>query len=220
MHFKKIYGFILFTLLILNTSCKEKAVSEALAYFDQAGVYQVAVLEHQYQQNDYRIYYPENYTERLPVLVWGNGTDAQPDHYDGVFKHLASHGFLVIDTYEENTGTGKEIHEAINTILAFNKDVNSPFFNTMDTLNIALAGHSQGSTGVINTYTNFNKKDYIKTIVSIALPALYWCDPEDTYNADEITVPFLIMGGTKDYIISPTRRLLMQHLQIRLPCSW
>lgn len=163
----------------------------------------------------------EQYAQQgsYPVISWGNGTDATPDRYDGLFEHLASWGFIVIDSYSTTTGTGKEIVAAIDCLSKENELENSLFYQKIQTESIGVAGHSQGSTGVINAHTNYESGALIKTIVSIALPDLKYCDPEDVYDTARVTVPFLMMGGTRDFIISPasSNELALQNANASTP---
>jgi hypothetical protein len=174
--------------------------------YAQHGSYDVKVEEVKGSLNEdsFRIYYPEfQVSETYPIISWGNGTDATPDRYNEILTHLASWGFIVIDSYSKTTGTGKEIMEGIEYLVGKNQQANSLFYKKVNVDQIGVAGHSQGSTGVINTHTNFTSGSLIKTIVSIALPDLKYCDPEDVYDTARIQVPFLIMGGTRDFLISP-----------------
>ncbi|QRN93189.1 alpha/beta hydrolase [Archangium violaceum] len=151
----------------------------------------------------YQTYFPEPLTTGHPVIVWGNGTDALPSNYDALLRHLASWGFVVIDTFETHTGTGAEILAAARYLVSRHETPGSRFSGKLDVRRIGAAGHSQGSTGVINSHTNFEAGSLITTVVSIALPALRWCDPEDKYDTSRLAIPFLILGGTGDGIISP-----------------
>lgn len=152
----------------------------------------------------YKVYYPRDLEGPYPLIAWGNGTGALPQNYDQLFHHLASWGFVVIDSYSKETGTGEEILASIEYMLAENDSPDSPFYQRINAEKIATAGHSQGSTGAINASTNFERGgDLIKTVVSIALPDLKWCDPEDVYDTSKLEVPFFIMGGSRDIIISP-----------------
>src|SRR6266540_1257504 len=46
---------------------------------------------------------------RHPVIVWGNGTGATPQIYDGLLRHLASHGFVVAAANTTQSGSGQEM---------------------------------------------------------------------------------------------------------------
>jgi hypothetical protein len=151
----------------------------------------------------YKVYYPESKDVRHPLIAWGNGTGALPKQYDALFRHLAGWGFIVIDSYSTTTGTGKEILASIEYMLAANNDSKSQFYHRVQKDQIGAAGHSQGSTGVINAHTNYDRGSVIKTVVSIALPKLEYCDPKDVYDTSALKVPFLVLSGTRDFIISP-----------------
>ncbi|RAI85917.1 chlorophyllase-like protein [Paenibacillus pabuli] len=170
------------------------------------GTYEVDTLEIKDKQGEklYRVYSPQSTDVLHPVIAWGNGTGALPDNYDQLLRHLASWGFIVIDTYSQTTGTGKEIMAAIEYMLSENEVTVSPFYHRIQKDQVGAAGHSQGSTGVINAHTNFENGDLIKTVVSIALPDLKYCDPEDVYDTSALKVPFFVIGGTRDFIISPS----------------
>ncbi|WP_243643865.1 alpha/beta hydrolase [Paenibacillus pinisoli] len=209
-----ILGFLLFVVLaftilmyfLINSvpvTYKEGTIE---AKYAGAGEYQVESIEIKDEQGEsrYMLYYPQDSGQTHPLIAWGNGTDALPERYDGLFRHLASWGFVVIDTFSTTTGTGEEIAGAIDYMLIENSDPASPFYRRIATEQIAAAGHSQGSTGVINAHTNHSSGEAIKTVVSIALPDLKWCDPEDIYDTSALKVPFFVMGGTRDFIVSPT----------------
>ncbi|MEC0125107.1 poly(ethylene terephthalate) hydrolase family protein [Paenibacillus pabuli] len=174
--------------------------------YSLAGVYVVDTLEIKDDQGEqlYRIYFPQSMDTRHPLIAWGNGTGALPDNYDQLLRHLAGWGFIVIDTYSQTTGTGKEIMAAIQYMLSENEATVSPFYHRIQKDRVGAAGHSQGSTGVINAHTNFENGNIIKTVVSIALPDLKYCDPEDVYDTSALKIPFFVLGGTRDFIISPT----------------
>jgi hypothetical protein len=176
------------------------------AVYAQPGAFEVSsfVVKDGANKNLYKIYHPVELTSGHPIIVWGNGTHALPSNYDELLTHLATWGFVVIDTYSTTTGTGAEILGAAEYMAARNDAPDSPFFGKLDPDRIGAAGHSQGSTGVINAQTRFERGPRIKTVVSIALPDLRWCDPEDKYDTSLLTASFFIMGGTGDGIVSPT----------------
>ncbi|OME94579.1 MULTISPECIES: poly(ethylene terephthalate) hydrolase family protein [Paenibacillus] len=196
----------IFMQIIIHSNVPELAEGSIEQRYAQQGSYHVKVEEVKSTNGEalFRIYYPAfQGDESYPIISWGNGTDATPDRYDELLTHLASWGFIVIDSYSKTTGTGKEIVEAIDYLKNENQLANSLFYQKIQMEHIGVAGHSQGSTGVINAHTNYISGSLIKTVVSIALPDLKHCDPEDVYDTALITVPFLIMGGTRDFLISP-----------------
>jgi len=196
----------IFMQIIIHSNVPEPAEGSIEQRYSQQGSYHVKVEEVKSTRGEalFRIYFPAfQGDESYPIISWGNGTDATPDRYDELLTHLASWGFIVIDSYSKTTGTGKEIVAGIDYLRNENELANSLFYQRIKMEQIGVAGHSQGSTGVINAHTNYKSGALIKTVVSIALPNLKYCDPEDVYDTARITVPFLIMGGTRDFLISP-----------------
>lgn len=202
---------ILFLPLFLGSRIKSPVAKESREYlFAKDGEHRVTthIIGDEGNKESIIIYTPADIRGELPVIIWGNGTAALPKDYDGLHRHLASWGFLVMNTYNSETGTGKPLKEALCRLLTLNGDPDSIFYKHVDAGRIGCAGHSQGSTGVINLHTNFTEGDAIKTVVSIALPSLRWCDPEDVYAPEKMKVPFLVLTGTLDFIISPYRSCL------------
>lgn len=212
----------IFMQIIIRSNVPELAEGSIERRYAQQGSYHVKVEEVKSTSGEalFRIFYPAfQGDETYPIISWGNGTGATPDRYDELLTHLASWGFIVIDSYSKTTGTGKEIVEAIDYLRNENQLANSLFYQKVQIEQIGVAGHSQGSTGVINAHTNYKSGSLIKTVVSIALPDLKHCDPEDVYDTARITVPFLIMGGTRDFLISPvsTNQLALRSTNASTP---
>ncbi|WP_456287297.1 alpha/beta hydrolase [Paenibacillus sp. AK002] len=212
----------IFMQIIIHSNIPELAEGSIEQRYAQKGSYHVKVEEVKRMSGEalFRVYYPAfQEDESYPIISWGNGTDATPDRYDELLTHLASWGFIVIDSYSKTTGTGKEIVEAIDYLKNENEQANSLFYQKIQMEHIGVAGHSQGATGVINAHTNYKSGSLIKTVVSIALPDLKHCDPEDVYDTARITAPFLIMGGTRDFLISPvsTNQLALHNTHPNTP---
>ncbi|WP_042163237.1 alpha/beta hydrolase [Paenibacillus gorillae] len=204
--FAVILAFSIFSYFLINSVSANFAAGSIEAKYAAAGQFEVqsTVITDEHGENLYKIYYPSVLDTAYPLIAWGNGTGALPANYDGLFQHLASWGFVVIDTYNTTTGTGKEIIDSISYMLDENDNADSLFYQKIQADQIGAAGHSQGSTGVINAHTHFERGADIKTVVSIALPELKYCDPEDVYDTSELKVPFLVLGGTRDFIVSPS----------------
>jgi hypothetical protein len=154
-------------------------------------------------RKQYEVFAPAPLRGEHPVITWGNGTGAVPGDYAPLLSHLASWGFVVIDNYKRNTGTGEAILGAAQYLVAQNADPASPLFQQLDVSRIGAAGHSQGASGVINAATNWPGSALIRTVVPIALPTQTFTQPDDRYDTSELTVPMFIIGGTDDFLISP-----------------
>src|SRR2546422_2720967 len=57
--------------------------------------------------NKCTLYYPDLRASTLkhPLVTWGNGTLGRPETYAYFLKHLASWGFVIVATHEQNTLT-------------------------------------------------------------------------------------------------------------------
>lgn len=204
-----ILSSLLIALTLISCRTSKETFSDStplIQKYASIGSFSEEILEIKSDENEnlYRIYLPKGMTSRAPLIIWGNGTNAGPGKYDGIMKHLAQWGFIVIDTYSKNTGTGKEMNDALTYLIESQADTNNILYNKINLTSIATVGHSQGATGAINCHTNFQNDSMIKTIVSIALPALKWAKDKDKYDTSKITGSFLILSGKKDQFISPT----------------
>jgi len=161
----------------------------------------------------YKIYCPEEMNEACPVIVWGNGSDADPEKYDALMLHLATWGFVVIDNYCRHTGTGREIADTARYALQEHVNPASPFYGKLLIDRIGAVGHSQGATGVLNAGKYLERP--LQTVVTIALPALKWCDPKDIYEIDTQSAALFFMAGTHDFIISPKSSNLNAYQGVR-----
>lgn len=149
------------------------------------------------------IYYPKDLVQAYPAIIWGNGTIASPVKYAGLFEHLASWGFIVIDSYSETTGDGAAIIQTLDYLIAANDDQHSELFQKIQLDHIGAVGTSQGATGVINAYNRYPQGQMLKTLITNALPQQRWTDEAHHYDPSLIAIPWLIMSGTRDLIVSP-----------------
>ena len=173
--------------------------SHEVAYLEQAGM-------HDFQK--YEIYYPSDITsgsDKYPVVIYSNGTGIKASKYPAVLKHLASWGFIVMATEEENSWNGFSSEMCLRLIIKLNEtetvegwDTN-PFYNHVDLDSIGVSGHSQGGVGVINAATENKHGSMIKAIFSasptnLALAeALMW-----DYDPSLISVPVVLVSSTGD----------------------
>jgi hypothetical protein len=84
-----------------------------------------------------------------PVILWGNGTFAWPQIYDGLLRHLASHGFVVAAANTAWAGSGQEMLAGASYLSDENSRPGSPYYRKIDVDNIGATGHSQGGGGAI-----------------------------------------------------------------------
>jgi hypothetical protein len=121
----------------------------ATTNYGAAGPYQVTV-----QTDSAHTYYSPSslgsrYCTRHPVILWGNGTFTSPSWYDGLLRHLASHGFIVAAANTSNAGTGQEMLQGLANLTTFNGQATSRFYQKVDLENVGSTGHSQGGAGAV-----------------------------------------------------------------------
>ena len=82
-----------------------------------------------------------------PVITWGNGTGSTPILYKSLLGNLASHGFVVIGSNNQNVGQGdpKPMLVGVTWILEQNEDPTSELYHHLDVTHIGATGHSQGA---------------------------------------------------------------------------
>lgn len=81
-------------------------------------------------------------------LGWANGTGASPNSYSGILTRAASYGVLVTAANTTQSGSGAEVSQCINELVAARSDASGAF---------ATAGHSQGGSGCINAARRNNR---------------------------------------------------------------
>lgn len=186
------------------------------AKYSMTGGYEIETIELLDEAGNpaYWVSYPAEKSGPYPVIVWGNGTSAKPGNYIELMEHLSTWGFVVIDAYNEMTGTGEPLIETIQQLEIEHADSDSLLYGLIDFSNLGTSGHSQGSTGAVNAYTNFEAGKVIKTVISISLPKLSLCEDEDKYDTTQLDIPYLLLTGTKDYFISSDKSCLEAYNQM------
>lgn len=202
---KKYISYLFVALSVTVSACKKNSepTGQREKVYAAAGPHAAAQLEAGDQL--YRIHYPADLSGNRPVVAWGNGTGAQPKNYEGLFNHLASWGFVVIDSYSKNTGTGAEILASAEYLIAENNNPSSIFYAKIDVNRIGAIGHSQGAAGVLNAHTDYAGGSIFKTVVPIALPSPNLTNPEHKYNTGDVTGSLFLLSGTNDALISPKK---------------
>jgi hypothetical protein len=158
--------------------------------------------------NKFDLFYPTNLGGngfKHPILTWGKGTKAKPGQYDYFLKHLASWGFVIVATEDQNTGPGQTIVDAAKYMIGENSNSSSIFFRKLDVREIGALGHSQGATGAINAM--IKSGGLIKTVIAIELPRQFFCSSKvnctDTKNLTAGSIFFI--DGSEDGISPPTQ---------------
>lgn len=135
-------------------------------------------------------------SERLPVLVWGNGGCSANGLSQGNFlREIASHGFLAIANGAPN-GSGSTnsqmLTQSIDWAVAENSRPGSRYYNRIDTTKIAVAGFSCGG---LEAYAVSN--DPRVTTTGIFSSGLL--NDADDYQLRRLTKPIAyFVGGPSD----------------------
>jgi Chlorophyllase enzyme len=121
--------------------------------------------------------------ETFPILTFGNGTFCSPTFYDEFIGHVVSYGYVVIAPNTSNTGSGAEMLQGVDWVIAQSKQSGSPLFGKVDVEHIGAFGHSQGGAGTCRAGAD-PRVDAIATL-------------SGTSSVNEIKCPafFLTTGG-------------------------
>jgi hypothetical protein len=119
--------------------------------------------------------------EKLPLIVWGDGTCAWPEAYGPLLRHVASHGFVVVAPNSRWVGDGSAMVKALDFMFAGNDDMKSPYYQRLDTTKVGAMGHSQGSSGT----TAVSRDARVKAVI-------LW------NGGSSASKPFLVVTGDGD----------------------
>jgi dienelactone hydrolase len=140
---------------------------------------------------DHTVYRPATLDQRHPVIIWGNGTLADPSNYDGLLRHWASHGFIVAAANTRNSGSGKEMLDGATLLAGENSLPSSVYYQKVDTGHIGATGHSQGGGGAIAAGAD----PRISTTIPI--------EPGPLGEVKALHSPMFILGGQLDLVVAP-----------------
>ena len=138
----------------------------------------------------YTVFHPQELGPdglKNPIATWGNGATTVPGLFV-LLPHLASHGFVIIAS-DNAFVTGAELRAGIDWLFDQNDDESSPFFEKLDTANVASFGYSLGSLGTfeiaddprLTTTVHISGGAMDKAVVpNLKNPAAFFCgDPSD-----------------------------------------
>lgn len=151
----------------------------------------------------YEIYYPTDIKnmEKLPVVVFVNGTGVKGSKYKALQKHMASWGLITIATDEEYAWNGFSAEMSIRYLEWLNEyqeeEKENVFYHKIDLDHVGITGHSQGGIGVINAITDQKHSHIYKSALILSCgdtgfsEAFQW-----TYDSTQIKIPTMILGST------------------------
>ena len=188
---------------------KTAAVGELEKKYQAMGSHEVSYIEKPVLENfkKYEIWYPSDIADlgKCPLVIFSNGTGIMASKYQAQFKHLASWGFVVIGTEEENSWNGFSSEMCLRLMIKCNDndkiddwDTN-PFYQHIDLENIGVNGHSQGGVGVFSAVTEQKHGNMIKSVFSASptnlelAHALEW-----DYDVSNVNIPVMLVSTTGD----------------------
>lgn len=151
------------------------------------------------------VYYPGGSGEgdaTYPVVLWANGTGSNSDTYTYFLRHLASWGFIVVDSDDGDTRAGASLNAAIDLLISQNEDGQSPLYHRVDLDAIGAAGHSQGGVAVYNMATVQPHADMIKAVYAVSATSSYHTrelGADWRYDVSGISVPTFMTAGTGNF---------------------
>lgn len=152
-------------------------------------------------------YYPaqlEDSGDKWPAVVFVNGTGVYAAKYPALFRHLASWGFIVLGNEDPGTFSGDSTDATLAWLLEQNGDLDSVFYQKVDTAHMGLSGHSQGGVGVFNAISEQPNGGLYTCAVSLSPTQ------EDLaaalnipYDPSKTVIPTLVLAGTSNDVITP-----------------
>jgi len=136
---------------------------------------------------------------RHPIIVWGNGTYANPGVYAAVLSHWASHGFVVGAANTTNAGSGTEMITCLDWIIAQDSQAGSPYEGNVDAQHVGASGHSQGGGGTLMA-----GRDQRMTLTAPLEPYIGRLGGYQRSSIGEQSGPMFLMSGANDSIASPS----------------
>lgn len=152
---------------------------------------------------------------RHPVLVWGNGTFNTPSSYTSFLMHLASHGFIVTAANTSNAGSGREMLDCLDDIVARDK-AEGPYRGAVDFMRVLATGYSQGGAGSMMAARDprFLATGLISPFTVLPLGGFA------ISSVDEQIHPMLMISGSVDAVASPDAHQRPIFMQAKVPIVW
>ena len=148
------------------------------------------------------IFYPKELPdERLPIVLFANGTGTPASKYPEVLRHLASWGFIAVGNEDGDVRTGASLEQTLNLVLAEDTREGSPLYGHVDAWNVGVFGHSQGGVGAINAVTQQPSSHRYRAIFVASATSSFWgqdgaLGAEWRYDLTHLSVPIFFTAGT------------------------
>lgn len=145
---------------------------------------------------------PINYTDGpYPIIAFGHGFAMQTSYYQSLFKHLASHGFVVIAPQFPDVSHLQLAYDLIyclNYIKSQNSNSQSMFYNLLNIEKCGLSGHSMGGGASLLA------SSIDSTIIVVAPLAAAETNPSAINSMSKIKSVVYLISAQSDGITPPS----------------
>ncbi|MCG8535688.1 MAG: hypothetical protein MI808_11400 [Pseudomonadales bacterium] len=129
---------------------------------------------------------PSNRNARFNILGWGNGTGGTSTTYSSVLESIASHCILVAAANTANSGTGREVEDAVD-------DARSRYSDILNSnAKVCTSGHSQGGGGSFNAANRLDAD----CVIAVQPDTVYTTQIDDALPRDVEVIAFWSDGDT------------------------
>lgn len=156
-----------------------------------------------------KVFYPsvlEESNDKFPLILYSSGTNQAYENsvIEPIIDLFVSNGFIFIANNQKNDGRGKATMACLESMLRFNDDELSIFYNKVDKDKIGGMGYSQGASGIINTHMSFGElSTKIKSMIPLCPPSIAKAVHGGQYDTDiltkKFTIPTFIISGTGNF---------------------
>lgn len=150
--------------------------------------------------------------DKLPLIVWGNGTGCNPKIYVDIINDFVDAGYIVVvnsDCYGED---GAAERKALDVALDLNNDraKGSVLYGKIDEERIVACGHSLGGKKSVNLADSDSR---IKAVASIA-------GNSEKSETEKLKVPILFFGAEDDSVVTIDEYVKPAFENCNAPCVY
>ena len=164
-------------------------------------------------ERTYIVYYMSElltHNSKYPIVSWANGTGCPPSLYDGLFRELASAGFIVVASDETMAANGSAQIAAIDFLIEESNNSVSVLYKKVNTSRIGVIGHSQGGRSAVNAGAIDSR---ITCVLSLA-------GSNFVEEAEKLSKPVLFMAGSKDKVVDPQKWIVTAFDAVKGPAVY
>ncbi|MET9216528.1 MULTISPECIES: poly(ethylene terephthalate) hydrolase family protein [unclassified Nocardia] len=147
-------------------------------------------------------YYPADLADadKAPLILFEGGITSNPGMYDTLARQWASHGFVVVITYDFVNSLAYLPAIGLASAIAQHRDPGSPLFGRIDLGRTVLAGHSAGGGASLQAAALFPPIDGAID-PDFAVIGMLAIEPGPVGVGALIGVPTLFLTGYNDFVV-------------------